>query len=135
MADSPELVAHREWLGQIGQVGLVVSPNVLVKHGIGINRSRALEVQARLGELAESEKDDGEIRVNDAIAFFREVLEWRETIVAGSPGGPALRSGGAAARVRGQHPADVRRSRSIGRGLAGPDLGGRGGRPRQAAGG
>jgi hypothetical protein len=90
MADSPELVAHREWLGQIGQVGLVVSPNVLVKHGIGINRSRALEVQARLGELAESEKDDGEIRVNDAIAFFREVLEWRETIVAGSPGGPAL---------------------------------------------
>ena len=39
----PELQAHKEWLGQIQQVGLVVSPNVLIRHGIFIERQKSVE--------------------------------------------------------------------------------------------
>ena len=41
--DAPELAVHKEWLGQIQQVGLVVSPHVLAKHNVGIDRQRSLE--------------------------------------------------------------------------------------------
>ncbi|MCC7032114.1 MAG: hypothetical protein IT179_04675, partial [Acidobacteria bacterium] len=43
--DAPELAIHKEWLGQIQQVGLVVSPHVLVKQNVGIDRQKALDVQ------------------------------------------------------------------------------------------
>lgn len=79
----PELLAHRQWLGQIGQVGLMVSPAVLVKHGVVIDRHRAVEVQTRLAELVDGEDD---ARVRDALIFFREVLGWREDRVIGISG-------------------------------------------------
>ena len=44
----PEFAAHKEWLGQIQQVGLVVSPTVLVKHSVFINRQTSVEKQERL---------------------------------------------------------------------------------------
>ena len=34
----------KEWLGQIEQVGLVVSPHVLVKHTVGIDREQSLRI-------------------------------------------------------------------------------------------
>ena len=52
--DAPELAVHKEWLGQIQQVGLVVSPHVLAKHNVGIDRQRSIEKQARLREIAET---------------------------------------------------------------------------------
>ena len=84
---SPELEAHRQWLGQIGQVGLVVSPAVLVKHGIVIDRQRAVEVQTTLTELS---SDDEHARVADPLAIFRGVLGWRDDFLAGAPDGPDL---------------------------------------------
>jgi hypothetical protein len=50
--DPQELAVHKEWLGQIQQVGLVVSPYVLAKHGVGIDRARSIEKQTRLREMA-----------------------------------------------------------------------------------
>ena len=44
----PELQAHKEWLGQILQIGLVVSPNVLVRHSVFIYRQKSVEKQERL---------------------------------------------------------------------------------------
>lgn len=84
----PELLAHREWLGQIGQVGLVVSANVLVKHGVFIDRQRALEAQAKLRELIP--EDDEQARVFGVERIFREVLGWPAELLAGGAGGPSL---------------------------------------------
>lgn len=87
MKSSPELEAHRQWLGQIGQVGLVVSPAVLVKHGVVVDRQRAVDVQTALTELS---NDDEHARVADPLAIFRGVLGWRDDFLAGAPGGPEL---------------------------------------------
>src|SRR5947199_8171463 len=87
MKISPELEAHRQWLGQIGQVGLVVSPAVLVKHGVVIDRQRAVEVQTTLTQLS---SDDEHAREADPLEIFRGVLGWRDDFLAGTPYGPDL---------------------------------------------
>jgi hypothetical protein len=87
MKISPELEAHRQWLGQIGQVGLVVSPAVLVKHGVVVDRQRAVEVQTQLTELS---SDDEHTYIDDPLVIFRDVLGWRDEFLAGAPGGPDL---------------------------------------------
>lgn len=83
----PELQAHKEWLGQIQQVGLVVSPTVLVRHGIFIERQKSVEKQERLRELVQ---DEDALRFVDWLTVCREILEWPEGLLAGVPGGPAL---------------------------------------------
>ena len=83
----PELASHKEWLGQIQQVGLVVSPTVLVKHGVLINRQASVEKQEKLRELVEDEDD---LRPADWLVVCRDILEWPDGLLAGAPGGPAL---------------------------------------------
>jgi len=83
----PELLAHREWLGQIEPVGLVVSPNVLVRQGVFVERQRSIEVQNKLSALV---GDAADPHVRDALEFFREILEWPESATAGSPSGPPI---------------------------------------------
>ena len=78
----PELLAHREWLGQIQPVGLVVSPAVLVRQGVFVDRQKGIEKQARLREISDSSVDFA--------TFARDVLEWPDGLLAGSPGGPEL---------------------------------------------
>jgi hypothetical protein len=78
----PELLAHREWLGQIQQVGLVVSPVVLLKQGIFADRQKGIEKQARLRELSETPFDFP--------TLAREILELPDGLLAGAPGGPKL---------------------------------------------
>jgi hypothetical protein len=70
---SPELQAHREWLGQIQQVGLVVSPQVLVNRGIFVDRQKSVEVQTHLRELCGGEEDAA---IADFAVFTRAALEW-----------------------------------------------------------
>lgn len=90
---SPELQAHREWLGQIQQVGLVVSPQVLANNGVFVDRQRSVEAQARLRELLPN-GDDAAATAGaagvDFSALTREVLGWPDGLLAGSAGGPAL---------------------------------------------
>ena len=86
---APELLAHREWLGQIAPVGLVVSPQVLVTRGVFVDRQRAIVAQTRLAELV-VEDDDERPRIDDVLALFREVLEWPDGLLGGAPGGAAL---------------------------------------------
>jgi hypothetical protein len=78
----PELLAHREWLGQIQPVGLVVSPAVLVRQGVFVDRQKGIEKQARLREIFDSSVDFA--------IFARDVLEWPDGLLAGSPDGPEL---------------------------------------------
>lgn len=79
----PELLAHREWIGQIGPVGLVVSPTVLVRQGVFVDRQRSVEVQARLAALG---GEDGDQPI-DPMRFFTEILDWPADILAVPPDG------------------------------------------------
>ncbi|MDO8795561.1 MAG: N-6 DNA methylase [Vicinamibacterales bacterium] len=83
----PELQAHKEWLGQIQQVGLVVSPNVLVRHGIFIERQKSVEKQERLRELVQ---DEEALRFVHWLTVCQEILEWPDGLLAGASSGPAL---------------------------------------------
>ena len=83
---SPELLAHQEWLGQIQPVGLVVSASVLVKQSVFVDRQQGIEKQLRLRELLDESADT-------PLSFStvaREVLEWPDTLLAGSFDGPDL---------------------------------------------
>jgi Eco57I restriction-modification methylase/restriction-modification enzyme MmeI-like protein len=86
-SDAPEIAVHKEWLGQIQPVGLVVSPYVLARYDVAIDRRLSVERQARLKELIADEETG---RVDDFRAFTRNVLLWPEGLLAGSPGGPPL---------------------------------------------
>ena len=81
---APEVLAHKEWLGQIQQVGLVVSPAVLVRRGVGINRQAALDIQRRIESIAIVDEDDNP-RIEDFTAFAHDVLEWPAEILAAAP--------------------------------------------------
>ena len=65
----PEVAAHREWLGQIQPVGLVVSPSVLVKRNVGVDRQRGIEKQAQLRGLLEAQET-----LPSFLTFAREIL-------------------------------------------------------------
>jgi len=79
--DAPELLAHKEWLGQIQQVGLVVSPFVLVRRGVGINKQRGLEVQTRINAIS-IEEENGDRVIADFATFAHDILEWPSDILA-----------------------------------------------------
>lgn len=85
--DAPDLLVHKEWLGQIQQVGLVVSPYVLQKNAVGINREDSLCTQTALRALT-SDTDDA--RVNTFHELATQVLEWPASLLAGAPHGPEL---------------------------------------------
>jgi hypothetical protein len=104
--DAPELAAHKEWLGQIQQVGLVVSPHVLVRHNVFVDRQKSLEVQAALGEHGAGPADQsvavGLVRrsvISDETAppvassfpdFATTILDWPADLLLGRPGGPPV---------------------------------------------
>src|SRR5712691_5352022 len=85
--DAAEIAVHKEWLGQIQPVGLVVSPYVLARYDVAIDRRLSIERQARLKELIADEETG---RVDDFLALARNLLEWPEGLLAGAPGGPPL---------------------------------------------
>src|ERR1051325_8178892 len=85
MSDAPEVAVHKEWLGQIQPVGLVVSPYVLARYDVAIDRQKSVERQTQLKELL----GDGDT-VRDFLTFTRTLLEWPEDVLAGAPAGQPL---------------------------------------------
>jgi hypothetical protein len=83
MAHDPILAAHKEWIGYLQPVGLVVSPHALVRAQAVVSE-HVTEPQQRLRALA---------RPFHLPTFVTEVLGWRETDLAGGPGGPPLPDG------------------------------------------
>jgi hypothetical protein len=79
--EAPELSAHKEWLGQIQQVGLVVSPFVLVRRSVGIDKQRGLEVQTRINAIA-VEEENGDRLIADFATFAHDILEWPSDLLA-----------------------------------------------------
>ncbi|MDV3000172.1 MAG: hypothetical protein N5P05_001778 [Chroococcopsis gigantea SAG 12.99] len=83
MSNDPELYQHKEWLGLLQPVGLVVSPVALIKAGVVLNRSRAVELQQRLGPLLTREDTHW---LAHFPAFAQQVLEWYPEDLIGAPG-------------------------------------------------
>src|SRR4051812_17713792 len=88
----PEVYAHREWLGHLQQVGLVVSPQVLVDNGVFVDRQTSVDAQVRLRALlanpdADTASEDAAIAF---VALTRDVLEWPDGLLAGRPDSAAL---------------------------------------------
>ena len=81
MSTDRELYQHKEWLGLLQPVGLVVSPIALNKNQVQVNRNRAIELQPRLQAVVSTSGIPGRIeagiaRLEDFPAFAEQVLEW-----------------------------------------------------------
>ena len=92
----PELRAHKDWLGLLQPVGLVVSPPALVK-AQAVPSQNVAELQQQLLSVVEhppgSESVTDEPALTDLPAFFQTVLAWSLDDIAGAPGGPRLPEG------------------------------------------
>jgi len=91
----PEQLRHREWLGYVQPVGLVVSPPALLKAQAVLDRRRAVDRQQLLNKLVRRPEPVGPEQevlpyIDNFPRFAEEVLEWLPEDLAGAPGGPDL---------------------------------------------
>lgn len=76
-----ELQTHKEWLGYLQPVGVVVSPPALIKASAFVNRS-IIEEQQRFQALV---MEDEDLVLTDFPAFTQDVLGWYPEDLAGFP--------------------------------------------------
>jgi hypothetical protein len=81
MTNDIETWRHKEWLGLLQPVGLVVSPPALIKAQAVVNRGKAVELQTRLTEIIcydpiPNLNSKEVLWINDFAAFTEQVLEW-----------------------------------------------------------
>ena len=92
----PELRAHRDWLGLLQPVGLVVSPPAMVK-AQAVPSQNVAELQQDLLSVVERAPGAASVTDEPALtnlpAFFQTVLGWSVDDLAGASGGPPLPDG------------------------------------------
>jgi hypothetical protein len=88
MADEHLIESHREWLGYVQPVGLLVAAPALVSRGIHPDKNVA-PLQARLAEVVAMDPDDRP-NVANFPAFAQGFLGWQSGDLAGAEGGPPL---------------------------------------------
>ncbi len=94
MADL-DILRHKEWLGLLQPVGLVVSPPALVKAQAVIDRGQLVDLQDRLLSALATEplpdgQNDSRAWIADFPAFTQTVLGWRDRDLVGAAGQAAL---------------------------------------------
>jgi hypothetical protein len=97
MATDHELRVHRDWIGLLQPVGLVVSPPALLAAQAFPDKNILKEQQALLALITPSAPKDGARKAVERPplplgfeALATQVLGWKPSKLAGSPGGPAL---------------------------------------------
>ncbi|MEB3310269.1 MAG: DNA methyltransferase [Snowella sp.] len=90
MATDPELWLHKEWLGLLQPIGLVVSPPALLKAQAMVNRGRAVELQTRLQNVISTDvlpdqRESGKVWLPNFPSFAEKVLEWLPEDLSGAP--------------------------------------------------
>ena len=97
MAADQELRVHRDWIGLLQPVGLVVSPPALLAAQAFPDKNILKEQQALLALITPPSTKAGERRAADRpllpLAFealATQVLGWKRSKLAGHPNGPAL---------------------------------------------
>jgi hypothetical protein len=84
-AEDRELIVHRQWLGLLQPVGLVVSPPALIECG-AVPEKNAVKLQERLHEVVERAVKRGEAPsafVPDLMRLLEHVLDWRRVDLLG----------------------------------------------------
>jgi hypothetical protein len=81
MATDRELRAHKDWLGMVQPVGLVVSPSALVRAQVYPTHP-IIDRQNALRRLLPDSDDDRAAELKDFPAFCIEVLGWRPADLA-----------------------------------------------------
>lgn len=84
MVKDREIYAHKEWLGFLQPVGLVVSPPALVAAQAVINRN-VVELQQRLLTNVETLQAESTYGISDFSAFTVDVLGWQPEDLVESP--------------------------------------------------
>ncbi|MGI0486394.1 Eco57I restriction-modification methylase domain-containing protein [Pantanalinema rosaneae CENA516] len=89
MATDLDILRHKEWLGLLQPVGLVVSPPALVKAQAVIDRGKLVDLQDRLQAVISTEpiprhKDDKIAWIENFPAFTQKVLGWRDRDLIGT---------------------------------------------------
>jgi hypothetical protein len=79
----PELLAHREWLGYVQPVGVVVSPPALLAAQAYVNRN-VVPVQERLLDVVEETENGGVLTHH--LKFLTHVLGWEDGDIIDAPG-------------------------------------------------
>ena len=86
----PELSVHKDWLGFLQPVGLVVSPTALCAAQAIVNRS-IIPVQQALQSLVQKDADDrAYLEPGSFPDFTQKVLGWEAGDLWGAPGAPPL---------------------------------------------
>jgi hypothetical protein len=88
MAEDRLLDAHREWIGYVQPVGLLLAPAALKNRGI-LPDANIAPLQVRLDELVASDADDEPV-VRDFPSFVKAFFSWQDRDLAGAPEGPTL---------------------------------------------
>ncbi|UKO98354.1 Eco57I restriction-modification methylase domain-containing protein [Nostoc sp. UHCC 0870] len=88
MVKDREIQAHKEWLGFLQPVGLVVSPTALNNAQMSVNRN-VVELQQRLSEIIRRDFPDDSSNytsvISDFPTFTVEILGWQPTDLVESP--------------------------------------------------
>jgi hypothetical protein len=89
MATDLDILRHKEWLGLLQPVGLVVSPPALVKAQAVIDRGRLVDLQDRLLAVVSTEpiprhKNNQIAWIENFPAFTQKVLGWRDRDLIGA---------------------------------------------------
>ncbi|HYX18912.1 MAG TPA: DNA methyltransferase [Nostoc sp.] len=88
MIKDREIQAHKEWLGFLQPVGLVVSPTALNNAQMSVNRN-VVELQQRLTEIVSQDSSDDSSNntcvLSDFPTFTVEILGWQPTDLVESP--------------------------------------------------
>ena len=90
MATDLDILRHKEWLGLLQPVGLVVSPPALIKAQAVIDRGRLVDLQERLSIVVSTEvlprhKDEQIAWIANFPAFTQTVLGWRDRDLVNAP--------------------------------------------------
>jgi len=89
MVPDPEILKHKEWLGLLQPVGLVVSPLALTRSGAVVSHSRPIALQQQLQEIVITEAIPDRLEgawIAGFPAFAQQVLEWLPEDIVGAPG-------------------------------------------------
>jgi len=95
MATDLDILRHKEWLGLLQPVGLVVSPPALIKAQAVIDRGKLVDLQEQLQAVVSTEiipryQGEAVAWIEHFPAFTQQVLDWRDQDLVGASGQEAL---------------------------------------------
>jgi hypothetical protein len=79
---------NKHWLGEVQPTGIVVTASALAAHALVPAQQTRVDTEAVLAHL--NDRDKASPALCDPWAFLSDILDWRVTQVAGSPGGPDI---------------------------------------------